>query len=121
LGLGLLWYLCLCPAELEDDGSGSELGGGGMGSEVVSRLNPRVIPEWSEDVSPLTLSPSAALMRPVSWASGTEVSPLYMKSTMHCTSHPLTSLSTMMGCLQGLSMNIFWKYGLKGKRKFDDV
>lgn len=67
---------------------------------------------WSEEVRPLTLRLSAALMRLVRLASGTEVSPLYIKSTMHWTSHPRMSLRTMMGCLQGLSTNIFWKYGL---------
>ena len=67
----------------------------------------------SDEVRPLTLRLSAALMRLVRLASGTEVSPLYMKSTMHWTSQPRISFSTMIGCLQGLSTNIFWKYGLK--------
>ena len=82
-GIGLLWR---------------EPAGGGLGGKC-----------WSEEVSPLTLSDSAAFMRPVSWDSGTEVSPLYMKSTMHWTSQPRMSLRTMMGCLQGLSVKIFWK------------
>ena len=38
---------------------------------------------WSELVKPRTFRPSAALISDVSWASGTEVSPLYMKSTIH--------------------------------------
>lgn len=64
---------------------------------------------WSELVNPRTLRLSAALMSEVSCASGTLVSPLYMKSTMHCTSQPRTSFNTIMGCLQGLSVKIFWK------------
>ena len=70
---------------------------------------------WSELVNPRTLRLSAALIRDVSCDSGTEVSPLYMKSTIHWTSQPRTSFKTMMGCLQGLSVNIFWKYGLEKK------
>ena len=62
---------------------------------------------WSLDVNPRTFRDSAALIRLVSCGSGTLVSPLYMKSRMHCISQHLTSFSTMMGCLPGLSVKIF--------------
>jgi len=52
-------------------------------------------------------------MRDESWAWLTLISPLYMKSTIACTSHSLRSLRTITGCLQGVSSKMRWKYGLQ--------
>jgi hypothetical protein len=61
----------------------------------------------------LTCNDSAALMRDESCAWLTLISPLYIKSTIACTSHSLRSLRTITGCLQGVSSKMRWKYGLQ--------
>lgn len=60
-----------------------EGGGGGGGTIEPGERGVWSDEVWSDEVKPLTLRLSAALIRLVRLTSGTEVSPLYMKSTMH--------------------------------------